>query len=557
MLVYGDHDERVATADYLARLTAQAAALGRQASGIGWHQDCVALFISAAGLLQGIADAEFEAGGHDELSDAQSRISTWLRALAEAIDRSWRSGFDDQRAPEVPDLPALPPSLSIRSCEGYAYYALYPELYLTAARRLTRGATVIGLRSIGTGLAALTAAACDAGFVCTLRPVGEPYARQVVIGPALEARLLARRDGIFALVDEGPGQSGSSFAGAADALERLGIDRDRIVFLPSHAGDPGGHAPEGWPERWRASQRLVANFDEVFLADDAPAPLARWFEDVTGPVLAPLTDLAGGRWRDGVDDVPADPGREARKYLLESERGHFLLKFVGIGPEASDKLVRAQVLGEAGFAPMPLALRYGFLVERWLSASTPEPAATWRRVAPYLAFRSATFPASAAGASLSALVAMARYNVATALGEDGWSAAWSDARLGELERRVRPVHVDGRMHRWEWIADGGQILKTDAIDHARGHDLIGPQDIAWDVAGAIVELTPSGEDAAALIDAVVGGRQGGIELVHLMIRCYIGFQLGWWSFGSEERSRDTQRRFYRERWQALVAATKA
>ena len=34
----------------------------------------------------------------------------------------------------------------------------------------------------------------------------------------------------------------------------------------------------------------------------------------------------------------------------------------------------------------------------------------------------------------------------------------------------------------------GRLLKTDALDHHAGHDLIGCQDITWDIAGATVEL---------------------------------------------------------------------
>ena len=57
---------------------------------------------------------------------------------------------------------------------------------------------------------------------------------------------------------------------------------------------------------------------------------------------------------------------------------------------------------------------------------------------------------------------------------------------------LAPVRIDGRLHAWEWLvlADGS-LLKTDAIDQAAGHDLIGCQDIAWDVAGAAVEFALS------------------------------------------------------------------
>jgi hypothetical protein len=58
-----------------------------------------------------------------------------------------------------------------------------------------------------------------------------------------------------------------------------------------------------------------------------------------------------------------------------------------------------------------------------------------------------------------------------------------------LQRLVRPVRTDGRLHAHEWLRlPEGRLLKADALDHHRGHDLIGAQDIAWDEAGALVEL---------------------------------------------------------------------
>lgn len=62
-----------------------------------------------------------------------------------------------------------------------------------------------------------------------------------------------------------------------------------------------------------------------------------------------------------------------------------------------------------------------------------------------------------------------------------------DFRLDALplaRARPRPAHVDARLQRANWV--GG--LKLDALDGSQAHDLIGPQDIAWDTAGAAVEL---------------------------------------------------------------------
>jgi hypothetical protein len=58
-----------------------------------------------------------------------------------------------------------------------------------------------------------------------------------------------------------------------------------------------------------------------------------------------------------------------------------------------------------------------------------------------------------------------------------------------LQQLVRPVRTDGRLHEHEWLRlPDGRLLKADALDHHRAHDLVGAQDIAWDAAGAVVEL---------------------------------------------------------------------
>ena len=563
MLVYGDRETTSPTWAVLSEFRRLADALDGEPRGIVWHQACVALFIAASGLAQGIADAEFAAAGHDAPSLSQSTLMTALQAVAHAVDRSWSSNFARQHAPDLSALSALavdslPEALTIRRCEGYAFYTLYPEQYLVAARAIPMGATVIGLRSIGTGLAALVAAVCDAEFVCTVRPIGDVYARTVAVGAELKAIIHVRRRGVFALVDEGPGQSGSSLGGVADYLEGVGVARDRIIFLPSHAGDLGPNAQLQHRERWRTAIRLSVGFEEVFI-DDAVRSLPTWFEDVTGRTIAPLSDLSGGRWRNvgPYADASADPVREARKYLLTTASGTYLLKFVGLHAEVESKFAHAQRLYDAGSSPEPLALRHGFLATRWMHAervaSTTE---IWSVIAPYLKFRAKAFPALAVGASLAELLSAARYNVRQAMGgaAEILFDAWPADRVAALQLCVRPVQVDGRMHRWEWIASRSSgVLKTDAVDHAQAHDLVGCQDIAWDVAGAVVEFAASKVRCDLLVRSVLGESDDMADLTALLTLCYLGFQIGWWDFAAEPGSADRQRRFYTERVHALLS----
>lgn len=539
MWVYGDQEREVTLPALLDEVGAAAAALAAAAPGLDWHGRCVALFLLLSDLLQGVADAEFAAAGVDQPSAAQDTILAALVATSDTIARSWNSRLADQQAPDTGALAPLRAEdarlLTIRRCEGYAFYAVYPELYVAAAGAIPPDAFVIGLRSIGGGLAALAAGTAKARQVVTVRPGGGHFDRRIAAGDTLNQRIADRLDSTFVIVDEGPGLSGSSFGGTADWLEDQGVSPDRILFMPSHGGDLGPQAREDHRARWNARPRLVATFDDV--VRDGPVPLARWFEDLTGPASAPLQDRSGGLWRarSPWPDAPVDPGREARKYLLEAEGGSFRLKFVGLDAIAAEKLGRARSLFHAGFVPEPLALRHGFLLERWIEGRQPAmPPLSF--LAPYLAFRAKALPASASGAPLAQLVKMARYNLSQGIGGQGASLLdpFDGDRIAALQAAVRPVHTDSRLHRWEWLDADGTILKTDAIDHAQAHDLVGCQDIAWDIAGAAVEFDLSPDQVASLAEAVMPGQPR--DLIACLIPCYLAFQLGWWSYAGDTGS---------------------
>jgi hypothetical protein len=101
---------------------------------------------------------------------------------------------------------------------------------------------VIGIRSIGTGLAAVVAAVAGEGsIVFSVRPQGHPFDRRLSLSPSLETAILNGAPEI-AIVDEGPGLSGSSFGCVADWLEDRGVPPESIAFFPSHRGTPGPYA---------------------------------------------------------------------------------------------------------------------------------------------------------------------------------------------------------------------------------------------------------------------------------------------------------------------------
>ncbi len=556
MLVFGDAVREEVPAAKVARIREHLADASRQA-GVVRHGLFVAALIEAGELAQGIADSAFEAcGRRDARSPAGEAAMAVTTALAGSVVQSWSSGFEGPGESGIAVVPAAlttleglpwPASISVRQAEGFALYAVYPESYLTAAQGLASGTPVevIGTRSIGTTLAAIVAAALGAPAPATVRPIGHPFHRELSLDHALEAEFRSERSASFAIVDEGPGLSGSSFAAVARRLSEAGVFAAQIHLFPSHGGSPGPQAGNEARAVWARHPRHVATFDDVILnAPRSEHRLESWVSDLIGPPLVPLEDLSGGAWRrrrfsNEADWPPVHAWQERRKFLCTTESGTWLLKFAGLGRVGFERAERARALGEAGLTPKPAGWRHGFLVERWhAEAAIPEPEelasdAFLDRLGAYLAFRASAFRTDPGrGASLEQLYGMALHNAGEALGQ---AAAGRLTRLRpsleRLQRHVRPVETDSRLHVWEWLRCGGAYLKTDAVDHHAGHDLVGCQDVAWDLAGAAVELSLSPDRLAALAARVEreGGGPVSPELIDAVTPLYVAFQLGYWT----------------------------
>ena len=539
MIVYGDR-QRAANINEL--LDSIASSLHRAAGAAGPDRDehLMRAFLDGAGLAQGLIDREFEQSGEDDLTPLHAAAMSLTQALALAQASGAPAGLE-----ALASVAALAPDgcVKVKEPEGYAFYAVYPDAYRQAAlaRAWTEPPLVIGLRSIGVGLASAVAAACGARIALTLRPCGPPFRREVRVSASIRS-LLSQHDGPFAIVDEGPGLSGSSFGCVADLLEDLGVGLERIVFLPSHCGDPGPQALPRHAGRWAVAQRCVKTLDDLL----ATGLMAELFADVVGAATQ-VEDLSGGRWLAlQAKAPPANPGRERRKFRITTRTGVWLARFAGLGAIGEAKFLRAKALHTAGFTPRPYALRKGFLLERWepgssLASSPADRGNFLDHLARYLAFRARAFPASLAeGASPEVLCAMALHNA---------GVQPDPPRLG------RPVHVDGKLHAWEWLrrADGG-YLKLDALDHSCSHDVIGCQDIAWDIAGAAAEFRLSPDEADVLRQRVeeYGGPAVDPAAVSFFDICYAAFHLGVWTYAGESPGADRQRRFYRNRLDAIL-----
>jgi hypothetical protein len=428
------------------------------------------------------------------------------------------------------------------------HYALYPETYRVAARRMTSPvAAVIGIRSIGTSLAAMVAASAGVNAMASLRPRGDPYDRRIVADDGL-ARWMRNKAGAIAISDEGPGLSGSSFMAVVDWLEEHGVASRRLQLFTSHDGPPGPQAAEIVMRRWHGVTRHVATFEEVFLDTDQDAHrLTTWLGDAIGPLEAPLEDLSAGVWRGAVHGPeqhwpPAVPAMEKRKYRTIAAGRQVLVKFAGLGPIGERKLAEARALSAAGFTAEPLALVHGFIVERWLPAAPASSLVTLprhelvARLADYLGFRARAFPAANdEGAPLRELVQMAVLNTAERLGQ-GHSDRLAQvlAGLPAHESGLERCATDNRLQPYEWaLQPDGRLMKTDALDHAFGHDLVGCQDIAWDLAGAAVEFELDKEERETLARRAEGvaGRRIDRQLVTLLEPCYIALELARTHFG--------------------------
>ncbi|WKL25068.1 hypothetical protein Q1M63_16200 (plasmid) [Sinorhizobium meliloti] len=312
--------------------------------------------------------------GADEISSSRQTGECLLLDLAGLVARSWRQGFAGPVAVPARVARSLansqaPLSLSIREPEGYAFYALYPESYLEAAAGsgLPADTVVIGLRSIGTTLSAIVAASIGAAPPVTLRPIGDPFQRRLAVASQLAERLLRDRAANFAIVDEGPGLSGSSFGCVADWLEDHGVSGRRIHFFPGHKGGLGPQSCGRHRERWAARPRNVIDVDDLLIRPSNSARhLADWIAHLVGPLEKPLEDVSAGLWRKTLpgDRWPPVDGRfERRKFLAHTADGPWLVKFAGLGDAGQRKLVKARLLADAGFTPP------GRRIVPWLSGS--------------------------------------------------------------------------------------------------------------------------------------------------------------------------------------------
>jgi len=506
MIVFRDQRVSAEPTELISKLRQSALSL---AKGSVTHDAAVHLLIEMGTAEAAIADAIFtDADGIDPITRRLREAST---AIGHVLWHTWN--HHEQQARLWLDRAAvtlayletqpLPNKVLISVPEGYAYYGVYPEMYLEAGRRCREmlgacNVVCLGLRSIGTSLSsavvgALEELGCKVASY-TLRPRGHPFSRRAVVSAQLAAVLQADHDASFLIIDEGPGISGSSIAGTAAALSGMGIADERILLLPSWSTDGSTLLSEEAKNRWWRHRQCVVGFEEVWLDSGR-----------LSQALPPgrLHDVSAGAWRERLYGdrnayPPVQPQHERRKYLFEpasppnDKKSLSWLSFAGLGGRVASKLSRAQQLASSGFTVAPQRVIHGFSVRPFtpgapIHLDQSRDANLLETVAAYLAHLTRDHGTEPT-VNETSLTEMISTNVAEGLGEE-----WLP-RLGEKLRRSgaswceRTVALDGRMQPHEWIRTDEGYLKMDAMDHHDDHFFPGCQDIAWDVAAACLEF---------------------------------------------------------------------
>jgi hypothetical protein len=421
-----------------------------------------------------------------DLESPQAKIpETVTEALAEALVSS--VPLRGEKLAERIRRLEISAEVDVAPPEGFAYYALHPLDFVDVVRRAKAAkslAAVIGIRSIGTTLSAVVQAALRADGVsadrATVRPKGHPYNRETCFTEQQRRWVGEKRsnDAVFLVVDEGPGLSGSSFLSVGDALIAAGVPRASIVFLCSREPDPASLTALNAVSRWPSYRMLCTEPTRHLPAE------ARHY-------------IAGGIWRANAfaeeTDWPASWLQMERLKFLSRDRS-LLFKFEGVGRFGEEVYRRAVQVAEAGFGPRPIGRREGFGIYPWLrvrylSSSDANPA-VFNRLAEYCAFRAEEIPAQIVACP--DLEAMLRFNVRELFAVE----LPPDRASLPVER---PVIADGRMLPHKWIDSTGALMKIDSASHGDDHFFPGPTDIAWDLAGTIIEWNLAPEAAQVFL----------------------------------------------------------
>lgn len=440
--------------------------------------DLKAAIVAIAARPDAILDAlvragEIETGLADAGSPATGTMAAVVDRLADVAGNGQRVDISQLQSLNHFDLPE---EIVCAHPEGFSFYGLNPLDFADLAQRvqpeLRPSVAVIGIRSVGSTLGAVVAAVLRAHGRqverITVRPEGEPYHRHAKFSPQEQTWVRAAIEcgSDFLVVDEGPGFSGSTFLSVAHALVDSGVPCARIVVMGSRPFATRSNQ-DARPADWGRFRRHTIDY-----ASRRPSGAERCLGDGAWRQLL---------YRDPVEWPACWVEQERIKYLSTDAR--VLFKFEGLGRFGQLAREQAALLDREKFCPRILGYDQGFVASEFVHG---RPLAVsdlnhdlLSLMAKYCAFRAQNFMAP--GCDLSLLRSMAKVNLETEFGP-GKSPVGFEIPL------ERPVYPDCRMLPHEWVlANDGCVLKADAVGHGDGHQFPGPADIAWDLAGVIVE----------------------------------------------------------------------
>ncbi|MCU7495061.1 MAG: hypothetical protein HF314_03920 [Ignavibacteria bacterium] len=554
MIIYGDTKEKVTYTEGLKRL--EALAMGFKGNGPSGHEPATELLINTGEFEAALTDFLFPecdfinnllcivrelstAAGHIFIHSLNKNVplsNRWLYTFKEVLSRLKKFNVS--------------PSLTYSLPEGYAFYSLYPEMYLRSVEKFCREfhpteVTVIGIRSIGTSLSALVSARMEetgpvAVHSFTVRPRGFYFDRKIVLDTFMEEELKKFNKGFYLIVDEGPGLSGTSFTSVAEKLTGLGISDEKIIFFPGHRNDGDSFVSEKARSVWKKHRQFTSEFEEVISV-----------KNLFPGFIKEVKDVSAGMWRDVLfknheEFPPVYPNFEQRKYLSQDNK--YLIKFAGLGRYGRDLYERGKVLWEAGFSPEVLALENGFILSRF-SEEKPLAAhdvnrALLDRAASYISFLGKTFQAES-GRNFNEIEEMIQVNLLKGMGEE-----WAE-RFSNISSSFKPLFsthataVDGRMLPCEWLYSNGAYLKTDSVQHHKDHFFPGCQDVAYDIAGFLTEFSLGKEEKQYFVKSYI--KQSGDKEIEARLPFYYifynAFRLGMTLFSAQMSMEPEKRKF--------------
>jgi hypothetical protein len=459
-----------------------------------------------------------------------SRLTQVTDSMARALVDPTISRIEVASLLEILEGAPVPARVAFSVPEGFAYYALHPLRFaevLTRFPSLPPRVAVVGIRSIGTTLSAVVAAALLRNGVLaeriTVRPSGHPYNRYLVLNAEemdFVLRGISSNAGFF-VVDEGPGLSGSSFLSVGEALRHAGVPAGEITFICSHEPDIDSLRAQNAAQRWKKFQWLAVSPEQ-----HRPANARVW--------------IGGGEWRRYL--LPKEEACwpaswlsfEKLKYLSQGPEPRFH-KFLGFGRYGDQVFQREEKLAAAGFGASPQMEpeAEGFASYPFIAGRPMRPhdlskddllkkddlsESVTGRLAAYCAFRARAFALTDAAATvdLAPLQQMVEHN----LEQLRFASAPCTFPL-EL-----PVVPDARMQPHEWLlTPQGQMLKTDSGGHGDDHFFPGATDIAWDLAGTIVEWRMAPAQAAAFLEMYRRASGDNAQLrIAVYIKAYLAFR---------------------------------